>query len=537
MEVMSALELPDGGDRTGTAGRKSNAQDANSLAWKFVGVQVVILGTAVAWCHSWNSYWWGLVCFLPSFFIVVVVWATTLDRRCSLWHLRLSIVAAFATVVQGWYSSHFWFVIVPAAIPFGHGGQVVVMLACFGFSLLIYKALLAYRRCLQTQYTADGAILKASRDMINQLLAAAPVLLVFTLAASTGISERVASIEEYAAHTPYCVHTPDDLGNFNTAFQCTQDPAYPSYAPGLENADHILGHLSSGIATLRLFLSPTTYFPFHNATVQAATLARSPPVTNDTAVLMAHDFKRFLAVADYEVNFIAFFVALAQGLVFIVTLVASQVLVRGSRSTMDDLLQSRVTKAEIGAVACTGLNVLLVLVMGSLKGKKLELGNFTDLLFAIGCIILAQLACLYKLCGDIATGNHSFHSIRAPRLSAVVPKPPVTAVVETGVAPTVEVSPATPVPSVQDLLAMMEGFKKELEEQKSATNEQKKAADEQKKAADERAANLNQALEEQKIAADEQVASLRKALKEQRQKIEHLEAQHLCQTETRRVPL
>jgi hypothetical protein len=34
-----------------------------------------------------------------------------------------------------------------------------------------------------------------------------------------------------------------------------------------------------------------------------------------------------------------------------------------------DLLQSRVTKAEVGAVACTGAKALLVLVvMGSLKG-------------------------------------------------------------------------------------------------------------------------------------------------------------------------
>jgi hypothetical protein len=64
-----------------------------------VGVQVVILGTAVAWCHIWNSVLWGVVCFLPSTFIGVAVWAMTLDRRCSLWPLRLSICAAMATGV------------------------------------------------------------------------------------------------------------------------------------------------------------------------------------------------------------------------------------------------------------------------------------------------------------------------------------------------------------------------------------------------------------------------------------------------------
>jgi hypothetical protein len=452
------------------------------------------------------------------------------------------------------------FVVLPAASPFGYGIQVFATLLCFGVAPPIYKALLVYRRCLQTQYLADGAMLKASRNMTKQLLASAPLLIVFVLTASTGLSGLAASIEEYAAHTPYCVHTPDDLGHFNTAFRCTQDPAYPFNAPGLENDDHIQGHLLSDIATLSLFLSPTAYFPFHNATARAATLARSPPVTDDTDVLMVHDFKRFLAVADYEDNNSAFIVALAQGLVFIFTLVASQVLVRGSRSTMDDLLQSRVTKAEMGAVACTGINVLLVLAAGSLKGKQLEIGNLVILFFAIVGIIFVQVACLYRLCQDITTGNHSFHSIRAPRLSAVVPQPPETAAGATGTAPTVEMSPASPLPPVPDgVLAMMEGFKKELEKQTIALDEQKIAADEraanlskaleeQRKTADERAASLSKALEEQKKAAeekaanlrkavDEQVASLRKILEEQRQKIEHLEAQQLHQTETRRVLL
>jgi hypothetical protein len=520
MDTLSALALPDGGDRTGTIERKSNAKDADSLAWKFVGVQVVILATAVAWCHGWNHHNWGWVCYLPSMFIFVVVWATTLDRRCSLWPFRLSIVAAYATPLQGFYSSHFNFVVVPAASPFGYGHLVFWTLLCFVMlAPLYYKASLMFRRCLQTQYSADGAMLNASRNMMNQLLAAAPVLLVFILEASTALSGYTASIEEYAAHTPYCVHTPDDLGEYNTAFRCTQDPAYPFEAPGLENADHILGHLSSGIATLRLFLSPTTYSPFHNATARAATLARSPPVTDDTAVLMMHDFKRFLAVADYEDNLIAFVVAFTQGVVFIATLVASQVLVRGSRSTMDDLLQSRVTKAEIGAVACTGLNVLLVMVAGSLRAIEYGTGGAVLRVAIIG-VLLVQMACLYKLCKDIITGHHKFHSVRAhrPSTTAVVPHPPETAAGATEAASTVEISPATSLPSsAQDgVLAMMEGFKRELEEQKGTTNDQKRASDEQiadlRKALEEQTSTTN----EQKRASDEQVADLRKALEEQK---------------------
>jgi hypothetical protein len=594
MEVLDALEDPDGGDHTDTIGRKSNAQDPDSLAWKFVGVEVVILGTAVAWCHGWNSVHWGCLCFLPNFFIFVVVWAATLDRRCSLWPLRLSVFAAMATMLQGHFSSHFWFVVIPAAGPDGYGIQVLCTLLCLGtIAPLLYKNFLACRRCLQTQHIADGAMLTASLGMTKQLLASAPLLIVFVLAASTGLSGLTASIEERATHAPHCVHTPYDRGNFNTAFHCTQDPAHPFYAPGFENGDHVNGHLFSGIATLRLFLSPTTYFPFHNATVQAATLARSPPVTDDTAVLMVHDFKRFLAVADYEDNTSAFIMTLAQRFVFILTLVASQVLVRRSRSTMGDLLQSRVTKIEIGAVTCTGVNVLLVLAAGSLKGEQLEAGSLLILLFATLGITFVQLACLYKLYQDITTGDHhKFHSARAPRLSTVVPQPPKTAAGATGKALAIEMSPVTPLPSARNgVLAMMEGLKKELrkeieeqvanlkgeqevnlhkalEDQKRAAEEQvanlneeqevnlHKALEEQKRAAEEKAANLkeeqeanlNKTLEEQKKAAeekatnlskavDEQVASSRKTLEEQRQKIEHLEAQQLHQTETRRVLL
>jgi hypothetical protein len=317
----------------------------------------------------------------------------------------------------------------------------------------------------------------------------------------------------------------------------------------LENDDHIQGHLLLGIATLRLFLSPTSYFPFHNATARAATLARSPPVIDDTAVLMVHDFKRFLAVADYEDNLRAFVVALAQGFVFIFTLAASQILVRGSRSTMDDLLQSRVTKAEIGAVACTSVNVLLVLAAGSLKGKQLEFANLVILIFAILGIILAQLACLYRICQDITTGNHSFHSIRAPRLSAVVPQPPEAAAGATGIAPAVEMSPATSLPSAPDgVLAMMEGLKKEL---------RKEMEEQVANLKEEQEVSLHKALEEQKIAgraggragcgperglkklgkALGEQAGLSKAVEEQRQKIEHLEAKSLCKTDAHRVPL
>ena len=75
---------------------------------------------------------------------------------------------------------------------------------------------------------------------------------------------------------------------------------------------------------------------------------------------------------------------------------------------------------------------------------------------------------------------------------------------------------------------MMEGLKKEL--RKEVEEQVSNLMEEQTRAADEKASDLSKAV-------DEQVAGLKKAVEEQRQKIEHLEAQLSCQTETRRVPL
>jgi hypothetical protein len=283
----------------------------------------------------------------------------------------------------------------------------------------------------------------------------------------------------------------------------------------LESANHITGHLSSGIATLSLFLSPTTHIAFHDAS-DANKEATRLPLTTHTAGLMEHDFRRFLAVADFESNVRECLVSFNQGVVFIFTLVASQVLARGSRSTIDDLLQWQVTKEEFGAVACAGVNILVVLFVGSLKGNELNIMNLIALTSAVTCIGFAQFACLYKLCRDIATGNHEFHHVRAPRFSAVVPQAPGAVAGETGTTP-----PVTPLPAVvpDDLLAMVEGLERAIEAQREGME-----------AKFEKQANLSKAL-------GEQVASLSVALEEQRQKTEHLEAHIMCQTEIRRVAL
>jgi hypothetical protein len=336
------------------------------------------------------------------------------------------------TWLQGFFSCHFFIVDLPAG-PTVNGilTPLVVCVAC-----LVYKFGLAFRRCLQAQYSGEGAALEVSRRMVRELIGVFPVVFVLTLDMASGLSQLAATVDEHAAHTPHCTHTPH-LGFYNSAFRCAQDPVrFPfSFSHGISwllqhvgNIDHIEGHAVSGIASFALFLSPTACSTFEDAVERAIILEGSPPVTTATAFLTEHDYRRFSAVEDHDEGLRNFAVAGTQAPVFITSLFASQILARGSRTLMDDLLQSRVTKVEFGAIACTAANILLVLLMGSLKGRALSFTNLFAITCSAGVIMVAQLGCLYKVCSDIGRGRHIFHSVRAPRLSAVVPQPAGTAV-------------------------------------------------------------------------------------------------------------
>jgi hypothetical protein len=142
---------------------------------------------------------------------------------------------------------------------------------------------------------------------------------------------------------------------FNTAYSCEG---------GAVGRDHVGSHTKFGIASLPLFLGVDTHLDFREAMARGKAVLEQPPVTNVTTVLMHHDSQRLSAAREHHEVIIAFIVAFFQGLIFLLTVVVTLVLARGARISTNDVLRWRVTKAEVGAVACTATNVMLVLLLG-----------------------------------------------------------------------------------------------------------------------------------------------------------------------------
>ena len=208
------------------------------FTWLATGIVVSQLGLLVSSAvvsHSWNNFMWGYVLYLPSYLMMLLVCAATLDRRCSLWLLRASVVTASATLIQG----HFF----TASNNF-RGVQIFVLLFGISMSLVCIKTLQVCRLCLQMQYPTGDKMLEASRKVFLHILGTSPVLLVFALNSAIALSQLVGANEEYAAHTPLCRYTPYDRGLYNTEYSCTEDPG-----PG---GNHIFGHTALGIPLLPL---------------------------------------------------------------------------------------------------------------------------------------------------------------------------------------------------------------------------------------------------------------------------------------------
>ena len=384
------------------------------VAYVFLALQQGLLALAIGLSHAWNNFFWGWVLFLPNLYTVWLVWAATLDARCPKWPVRVSVFLAYLTNFQGFFSSPF--MIVDHAEAHNYFSQIFFSVSAIVGIFVVVRTLEASRRCLQTQYLDEGKMMNASRRVLLELVAFAPlVFLVITVGAASGVSGVVAANEQYAQYTPLCTHTPLDRGQYSTAYRCIQEEG----GGRLENDDHIYGHLRSEVALVALFVDSQT----HLNLAEAQSLP--PHSTTTTHVLMHHDFQRFKAVEDYEEAASAFAVAFVQGIVLVYSLLVSLVLNRGARISMEDLLRWRLTKAELGAVVCTGTNVMLVLLLGSLRGKDLADGTQLIIFFIMVANIILQLGFLNKLCHDILRGKHSFHKTRAPRMStvAVAPQP------------------------------------------------------------------------------------------------------------------
>jgi hypothetical protein len=395
----------------------------------WLALQVGIFGCGIAAVQYWNS---GIVCagvaVIPSIYLLALVWTSTLDAHCPLWPLQASSFIVWVTWVHAFFTSRFEIVEIPDEIGF-YGIQIFNLIAVAIIMLLAYTSLAKFRTCFQKIYGAR--LLLVAFTMTKEFIAVFPIILYFTLEVAFAVSEFAVSDEIYAKHTPFCVHTPNDLGELNTAYRCEQDPTNPDPYARTGHGRHILGHSWSGIASRAVFLSPTAHIEtFALATERAAVLDASLLEPGVTASLHEHDYQRFQAVDDYEELVVAGLVNGIHAVIFIASLIATQVLGRASRTSMGDAVQGRVTKAEFCAYWCSGLAGLMALGANSMRRKELTSQAVMILLVATVVVILIQWGCLVKVCRDIDHGAHAFLPVRAPRPSslprqsvAVAPQP------------------------------------------------------------------------------------------------------------------
>jgi hypothetical protein len=153
-DVFGELALP-GGDE---AAPILTVQHFTRLATGIMVSQLGLLASAAAMSHLRNNSFWGFVMFVPSLFMVLLVWAASLDRRCPLWPLRVSVVTAFATFIQGFFTSHYQIVVV--AKSYNYGGQIFTLLLFDIFvPVTTIKTVEMCRRCVQVQYSAGDKML------------------------------------------------------------------------------------------------------------------------------------------------------------------------------------------------------------------------------------------------------------------------------------------------------------------------------------------------------------------------------------------
>jgi hypothetical protein len=366
-----------------------------------------------------------------------------------------------------------------------------------------------------------------SFSMTKAWLAVFPIVAYFTLETAYATSGFAVSNERYAEHTPYCEYTPNSLGSYNTAYRCTQDAAHQDLGIRSERGDHILGHLYSGVASGAVFLSPTTYYEtFAIATEHAAKIDTTLPMTNITTTLQQHDFERFQAVGDYEEHFRTYFVNLSQGVVFIATIIATQVLTRASCTSMGDAVQGRVTKVEFVAFWCTALNGCVALLLNSMSTYDLDVNTMAVMMMLVVAIILVQFGCLLKVCHDILHNKHALLLKRGPRASAVAPQPtkPAAANLQVGLRSATTTAPV----SLNSLLSVIESLSATVKEQAAFLEEQKTNAESQLRKADRQHLGLSARLEEQTKARLEEQKAFEDRLGEMNACVQKLEAR--CRT-------
>jgi hypothetical protein len=403
--------------------KPTSAQSMNQFSRAIVVMLMIsiILGCILG--VSLNLYTTGLLLSPAYFFFMILCWAATLDRECSLRPLQLcTFLCAFgvfgpcfvtpASFDEASRNDIYWAVM-------GVFGVVV-----FGIAWMAYKTLEIARRCLQQEY--GSKMLSASVRMSSYVAGCSAYVCFMVINTVASFMNYAWLMEEYAAHTPYCSLSPDGpKGSYNSKFVCQgSGNAIGTSGARFSSGDHFNGHNKLGLSSIALFTSPATFLSFDNATALAAgvefgpCVAQGSPVTNETAWLTAHDFMRIVAEREALDFAKEGFVSVLQGMVFILILAVGQVFLRVTRSSFADVLTGRIAITEGAVVFVTVLEALVSALAGAMSGHQF-FDNIVPLIFVMDFCMFWQLALTYKMCWDILTDKHKHLKARLRRASSL----------------------------------------------------------------------------------------------------------------------
>eukprot|EP00520_Triparma_pacifica_P010234 CAMPEP_0118641306 /NCGR_PEP_ID=MMETSP0785-20121206/5210_1 /TAXON_ID=91992 /ORGANISM="Bolidomonas pacifica, Strain CCMP 1866" /LENGTH=424 /DNA_ID=CAMNT_0006532739 /DNA_START=143 /DNA_END=1413 /DNA_ORIENTATION=- len=331
------------------------------------------------------------------FFLLFLQWSCCLDKRSSLWSLRITFVLCY---IGGF--------VLPDSVmvPYWHD-----QLARFGYELLtpwiIFRVVLAvmFLAMYRTSMVARDAIQRQHNDktinlsvkIASQFAAASPYIIFVTFNMFASISSIIEESRAYASHTPLCRYTPQEQSRNNIEYQCAapEDARTDSW----ERGPHLTSHSSLGIASIPVFTSPTMYLNFTES-IKAAETFEDSTTTNTTMFLTYNDYVRIVAQRNYIDDLKTYLSYMMQGVVFVIVLFVTEIFTRVTRASLDDVFSFNVTRLEAFIVLNTLTLIFLSMYLSSLNGKTL--GHQLEAVMLLTAIAISTIfVATYVMCNRV----------------------------------------------------------------------------------------------------------------------------------------
>ena len=404
---------------TTDTGKIESVKKLNHFGLALLGVAVALLGLMAVLCGVMNDTIPTVVLFPPYVYVLILTWCITLDKDVSTLPLKVGwILSPLLPITQHASEAH-------RENIKGYPTTIVSVIVLSLISAFVYRTFTMARRCLQKVYSGSTMISTSIRMATHVAGSLLPVLYL-TINNIANHLQYIESNEVYASHTPYCTHTPFNLGYHNSAFRCVYGEM-----SSFDQGEHLWDHAASGISKIPVFHAPNiSYSPIiedfitlEDAYVEAAHFVTSEDVndmypTSATTYLSYFDFVRLASQKEGMEAAVMSSICFFQNLIVVALLFIGQVLLRVCQTSFDDVLSFRIARTEAGLVASIVIMLSFAILIGSLPHTKFA--RFGQEL--VGIIILSVVAGIgvsYKICRDIIREKHAFIKERGRRMSSL----------------------------------------------------------------------------------------------------------------------